>query len=240
MNKFNFFGKTFKITFCLIIIVEIISFLGFNFPAVNKIAFILLTLATFIISLWKLEYGLWITLTELFTGSFGYLFSYNIGNFNISIRLGLFLALFLGWLIYLVRTKKLEFKKSNLFWPFVFLIGFFILGIFIGYLKHNEFKNIFFDANGYLYFGLIFVAVAVINDWQKISRLFQVMMAAVSMIAIKTLALLFYFSHTTDENAVRLVYRWIRDTRVGEITQFTQNFFKKNDRDTYQFFEEKF
>jgi len=226
MDKFNFFGKTFKITFWFIIIFETISFLGFNFPSVDKIVFILLTIATFIISLRKLEYGLWIILTELFIGSFGYLFSYNIDGFNISIRLGLFLALFLAWLIYFVRTKKLEFKKSNLFWPFVLLICFIILGFLIGYLKHNGLKNIFFDANGYLYFGLIFIAFTVINDWRKINRLFQVMIAAVSVMAIKTLVLLFYFSHTTDENAVRLVYRWVRDTRVGEITQFSQNFFR--------------
>lgn len=226
MNKLNFFGKTFKITFWLIVIFECLSFLGFNFPLVNKLAFLAIILAALIISLWKLEYGLWIVLAELFIGSFGYLFSYNLGNFNISVRLGLFIALFIAWFIHFLKSRRLDFKQSNLFWPFILLVGFIILGVAVGYLKHNLVKNIFFDVNGYLYFGLIFVVFTIISNWHKISRLFQVMIAAVTAMALKTLVLLFYFSHTTDEFAVRLVYRWIRDTRVGEITQFTQNFFR--------------
>lgn len=226
MDKLNFFGKTFKISFWLIIIFETLSFLGFNFPSVDKIAFILIVLATFFISLWKLEYGLWIVLSELFIGSFGYLFSYNLGSFNISVRLCLFIVIFIAWLIHSLKSRKLEFKKSNLFWPFIILVAFIILGVLIGYLKHNLFKNIFFDVNGYLYFGLIFVVFAVINNWEKINKLWQIMFAAVTVMALKTLVLLFYFSHTTNEEALRFVYRWVRDTRVGEITQFTQNFFR--------------
>lgn len=224
--KLQLWSKTVPITFLLIVIFETLSFLGFNFPLVNKIAFVGIILATFIISLWKLEYGFWIVLAELFIGSFGYLFSYNLGSFNISVRLGIFMALFLAWLIHLLKSRQFEFKRSNLFWPFVVLIGFIVLGVLIGYLKHNVVKNIFFDVNGYLYFGLIFIAFTVINSWQRINRLMQVMLAAVAAMAFKTLAALFYFAHTTDEDAVRLVYKWIRDTRVGEITQFTQNFFR--------------
>lgn len=226
MNKLQIWSKTIPIVFLLIVIFETLSFLGFNFPLVNKIAFMAIILATFIISLWKLEYGFWIVLTELFIGSFGYLFSYNLGDFNFSVRLGLFLALFLAWFIHFLKSRKLEFRQSNLFWPFVIFIAFIIGGVAVGYLKHNLLKNIFFDANGYLYFGLIFVAFTVINSWPRINKLMQIMLAAVAGMAFKTLAALFYFAHTTNEDAVRLVYKWIRDTRVGEITQFTQNFFR--------------
>jgi len=226
MNILSFWGKTFKITFCLLIIAEVLSLIGCTFPVVNTLVFFLLTLTALAISLWKIEYGLWIILAELVIGSKGYLFSLEIGEFSVSIRLALFSVVFISWFVYALRNKKFIFRKTEYFWPFVVFLGFLGLALIIGYLNKNELKNIFFDWNGYLYFGLIFIFFEVINNWSKISRLMQVIFASVAVMALKTLFLVFYFAHQADEYLVRSVYRWVRVTGVGEITQFSEDFYR--------------
>lgn len=226
MNDLNLYNNYFKITFWLIIIIEILSFLGHNFNLVNQILFVLIILATFIISLWKLEYGFWIVCTELFIGSFGYLFFYDVGDFRFSIRLGLFLAVIIAWLIQLIKNKKVTFKQTNIFWPFIIFLFFIIIGVVNGWLNGNPLRDVFFDFNAYLYFGLIFVIYTIINSWNKIIHFLQILLAAIITIAIKTVFLLFYFTHQPNENLFRLMYTWIRDTRVGEIAPVVENYYR--------------
>ena len=90
MNKLDLYNKHFKAAFWLIILFEALSFLGHNIEIVNQVLFWLIIAGTLGISLWKLEYGFWIVCVELFIGSFGYLFFYDIGDFRFSIRLGVF------------------------------------------------------------------------------------------------------------------------------------------------------
>jgi len=226
MNKLDLYNKHFKAAFWLIILFETLSFLGHNIEIVNQVLFWLIIAGTLGISLWKLEYGFWIVCVELFMGSFGYLFFYDIGDFRFSIRLGIFLAVFIGWLIIAIKTKQFIFKKSKLWKPWLIFMAFLVLGIILGLKSGNELKDIFFDFNAYLFFGLIFIAFHVINSWTRFSQLLQILLASVTAMAIKTIFLLFYFSHQIDENLIRLVYRWIRDTRVGEISPVVQNYYR--------------
>jgi len=226
MSILDLYNKYFKVAFWLIIIFEILSFLGHNIEIVNQVLFWLIILGTLIISLWKLEYGFWIVCVELFIGSFGYLFFYDLGDFRISIRLGIFLAVFISWFILAIKKKQFIFKRSKLWKSWLILFIFILLGIFLGLQNGNDAKNIFFDFNAYLYFGLIFVAFHVINSWTRINHLLQVLLASTIAMAIKTIFLLFYFSHQLDENLFRLVYIWIRDTRVGEIAPVAQNYYR--------------
>jgi len=226
MNLLNFWGKTFKITFLMIIIVELLSLLGYTFSIINTITFIVITLLALVISLWRLKYGLWIIITELVIGSKGYLFSITIGDFDVSIRLALFLMLLIAGIIYVFRKKSFRLKQSKIFIPLMIFIGLLVVGLLVGLLGNNETKNIFYDWNGYLYFGLIFIFFEVIRSWKSINRLLQVIFAGVSAIAIKTLFLITYFAHQTDEYLIRAIYRWVRVTGVGEITQFSENYYR--------------
>ena len=58
------------------------------------------------ISLLRLEYGIYILLTELFIGSKGYLFYYELGGFNISIRITLWLIVLAVWLIHAIKSYE--------------------------------------------------------------------------------------------------------------------------------------
>jgi len=84
-------NRIFKITFLLIITAELLSFLGYYWQIINFICFFIIALLALILSLRRPEYGLYILLTELFIGSFGYLFYFENGGFKISSRIALWL-----------------------------------------------------------------------------------------------------------------------------------------------------
>lgn len=220
----KFFTSIFKVTFWVILIAEALSLLGYFLPFINKIGFIIAILLVLILSWKKLEWGIYIILTELFIASKGYLFSWPIGNKNISVRLGIFLVFFLVWLIKAIKNKDLSLKKINLFWPYlIFLITIFA-GALLGYLKGNGLVNIFYDWNGYLYFGLVFAFFVALKNWQKLQDVFQIFFASLLAMGIKTIFLLYIFSHHLG-NLTHL-YRWVRLTGVGEITLMSNNFYR--------------
>jgi len=226
MTSRIFFNKIVLSILSGIIIIECLSLLGHVYGFLNTAIFLLLVIGTFILSLRKLEYGFWIAATELFIGSFGYLFFYDLGNFRISVRLGIFTAVWLAWLIQAIRQKQFAFWSS----PYRTFFGIFILtvclGIIIAFLNGVPIKNIFFDSNAYLYFGFLFVALHVINSWSRVVTLGQILVASVFSTTLKTISLLFFFSHATDPWIIRTIYTWVRDTRVGEIAQVTGMYYR--------------
>lgn len=139
------------------------SYLGYLFPFLNAFIFCIIILATIILTFKKLEYGILIALSELFVGGRGYLFSFNFFDFIVSIRLAIFILVFLIWLFLYRPAEKFKFVKSRYFLPFAFLTCMIIIaagrGIYFGY----SIKNIFFDLNGYLYFALLFPIFDVFN-----------------------------------------------------------------------------
>lgn len=224
-----FFKKTFKYTFLFIFLAELFSFFGYLLPAFNKAAFLIIALVALILSLYKMEYGVWILLAELFIGSKGYLFYFDQGGFTISVRMALWLIVMSVWLAKVsvgwLKTKKTEiqFLKSPYF-PYFFILFIFIgWGVINGVLKHNDLSNIFFDFNNWLYFALIFPLFDVISGREKFEKILQILVASIGWLSLKTFFLLFIFSHNLIGMVYEL-YRWVRTSGVGEITQMPSGF----------------
>ncbi len=254
----NLFGKTFKTAFLFIIFAELLSLFGYLLPDFNKAAFFVIVSLTLILSLYKLEYGIWIILAELFIGSKGYLFFFEYNGLIVSIRIALWLIVMAVWLgkaivgfkngakggpiaIKAVRPLHgLEFFKSSYFSYFFILFIFILWGVVNGVLNNNEFSNIFFDFNGWLYFALVFPVYGVFADnnaadasgrdaeaerRQSVRSALQIFTAAIVWLSAKTFFLLFIFSHNMD-SVVSEVYRWTRVSGLGEITQMQGGFYR--------------
>lgn len=220
--KNNFF----KLTLLFIVLAELLSFFGFHIPIFGAVCFAVILFLTLILSLEKLEYGLYILLAELFIGSKGYLFSLDLGGLNISIRLGLFLIVLSVWILKLIREPKeiKELAKNKIFKPYALLILFLGFGVIQALRLGNNFSDIFFDLNGYLYFALIGLFYTVINSQEKIKNILQIFAATIMSTALKTLTILFFFSHQYFE--LKPLYKWVRDTGIGEITIMGGNFYR--------------
>ena len=265
--------KTVRLIFLLIILFELLSFLGYFYPWLATAVFFILSGLVLVFSLIRLEYGLYFLLTELFVGSKGYLFHFDFAGISISLRLALFLILIGVWLFRLIQSRfKLNFTRSfysdghfrssptevgygrqsriphsdvpirqghsdtlfgcaNSSRPFGYAIRvlyflFFIFlawGVIRGLISKNSFDNLFFDANGWLYFALAFIFFDLVVSERVIKNIFNLFLASISFLALKTIILFYLFSNQI-EFLIAPLYRWIRLNGLGEITQLVPFF----------------
>ncbi len=238
--------KYFKYSFFLLILAEVLSYVGWTNYIVNAAFFVVIILATLILSLKKLEYGLYILLAELFIGSKGYLFSLHLDDTVLSIRMGIFLVVMAVWLYtFFMHHAEVEhsegqrnpsvqilmmIKKS---WTIksLALLGVMLFWAFVnGIIHNNNFGDVFLDFNNWLYFLMILPCVAVFsnqntNKHESVKNVISILSAAVVVISLKTFLLFYIFVHQSAW-ALPEIYKWIRDSGVGEITAMGGGFYR--------------
>ena len=224
-----FKNKIFTDTLLLLILAELMSFLGYYYSIVNTAIFFLIAIAAVIISLYRLEYGFYILFAELFIGSFGYLFYFDLGQTKISLRLALWLAIMSVWLAKVI-TDWLKNKKNpatplplRRLMNFVLLFIILAWGVINGFLNNNLSNNIFFDFNSWLYFLLIFPLYWLLRNSQELKIIKTIFLASIAWLSLKTIILVYFFTHNL--NGLNLeIYGWMRLDQLGEITQTTIGF----------------
>jgi O-antigen ligase len=222
MSFFSITKNSFLAWIIIFLLAEILSWLAFYFDWLNLFVLLIVALATAILVWKKPIFSLYIPLAEIFWGSLGHSFDYKF----LSIRLVIFLVIILIWSIKNIsRFPKLKIIQDTRLWPVYLMIIFLVvLGIVTGYYKSFNFYNIFLDANafGYLLYLPIWYQV---YEPKYYKNIFVILKAAALIIAIKTLIIFNIFSqylHGIDND----FYRWIRDTRTGEITDMGNNFYR--------------
>lgn len=222
-------NKIFTNTFFLIILAELLSFLGYYYSSVNSLTFFVIVILVLVLSLYRLEYGLYVLLAELLVGSFGYLFYFTTGGSQVSIRVALWLIIMSVWLAQTI-IKSIKIKKIELdFFRSAYSPYFLILFIFIGWslisglLNGNSLSNIFFDSNNWFYFLLIFPIFTVWQDNGRLEVIKPIFLAAISWLSAKTIILAYIFTHNFHGLDLE-IYSWMRADRLGEITQTTAGF----------------
>jgi len=235
----NIFNRKFRITLLLIFLIEELSFLGYLLPAANGLVFWLLGTVALALAVWRLEWAVWLALIELIIGSKGYLFFAELFGARISIRIALWLIVMLVWLaktlIVLIREKNTGAEIKNFFLSlktgerrsFALLALFVLWGFINGLLiTRNGLAGTFLDFNGWLFFLLIFPLLSVLRKRENFENLLPLLVAAALWLAFKTFFLAFIFSHATMDSAAFRLYRWVRTSGVGEITQVKGGFFR--------------
>jgi hypothetical protein len=238
-GKFKFLYHKTPLIFLSIAVLETLSFIGFKFDIINSLVFSLLVLATLGLSLYKLEYGIFIIIAELIIGSKGYLFSLQLFDVSLSIRIALWLIIMSVWstkiFLKLIKgsTRPLaNIIKTKTFQFHVPLFIFIIWGLVNGILQKNSFNNIFDDFNAWLFFLLLFPMTSVFLNYKYdnkvrdlINKLSYLATASLLWVCAKTFFLLYIFSHNIFK-ITPSVYKWVRDTGVGEITQMQGGFYR--------------
>jgi O-antigen ligase len=221
-------NRKFYLILGFIFLAELFSIFSFLFPKFQIFVFSTIILLTLILSLQKLEYGLYVLLIELIIGSKGYLFFFENDGLVLSIRISLWLIIMSVWAGQLLYNRLKGLKDINKFPYFIYfsvLFIFILWGLINGKLNNNTINNIFFDFNGWLYFALIFPFYSIFKYNKSFKDLFQVFLAAISWLCTKTLLLLYFFSH--DILGVNeFLYFWVRTTGVGEITKMSGDFYR--------------
>ena len=233
------FNRKFNVTLLLLLLIEELSFLGYLLPAVNSIFFWLIIPSALALAVWRLEWAILLVLLELLIGSKGYLFFDNIFDVRISIRIALWSVVMLVWLVKtlvpLIREKNSIAELKNFFLSFktgerrnFALLALFVLwGLFNGLLiARNSTTDTLLDFNGWLFFLLIFPLTSVLRKREDLENILPILAAGAFWLAVKTFFLAFVFSHFPMDSGAFRVYRWIRTSGVGEITQIKGGFFR--------------
>lgn len=218
----NIFDKKLIYLIKILLAVELLSWLSFGQSFWSLGVMIILGLATFGLAWWRLEYGLYILLTELIIGGKGYMFAFEFGGFSVSIRLVLFIAVFLAWLIGILWHKDWQWLRQPTIWLICGLGVMVGLGVAIGWFKGYPLADIFFDANGYFYFGLV---GAIVAAGLRFKPMMQIMLAGLIDLSLKTVFTLAMFGHGLAQLQDPF-YKWIRDTGVGEIAMITDSLYR--------------
>ena len=217
---------TIKNALLFILGIEIFSFCVFYLPDAGNFTFLVLCGLFIILAVFKLRLALLIAIGEVFIGGFGYLFFYDLDGTKISIRMALFIILLAVWLVHLIKERgKAEFIHSKFRIPYLIFLGFLIIGLVNAVIRGNEFSNIFFDFNAWLFFAYLFILYDYLQKDDLWRDIWNAGIACFIWIGLKTMFVLYIFSHGI-ESLLWPMYFWIRDTRVGEITLMTSNIYR--------------
>ncbi len=209
------------------IIIELLSYLSLVSVSLNQLVFTLLIIGFACACTYSLEIGLLFVAAELFIGSMGHLFTIALFGQVLSIRIAFWLVIMTVFSIKFIwqlikQGKKSEYLSALKKFPalkyFLILLTFVLVSLANAYLHQHPFNLIFSDANSWLYFSLIFPLVVVYdkNYSSVFKNLKDLFIASAIWISIKTLVLLFIFTH--DLSFASEVYLWLRKTLVGEMT----------------------
>lgn len=219
----QFIGKPFWLTLGLLALVFGVSIVVFKTAFVLPVMLVLM-IATFCIAVWRLEYGLAIAFAELFANSHGHLLTADVHGFPLSLRVAVFLSVMSAWVV-LIGLRKIRFTFTDArLTPFLVLACAVMLGFVQGFLR-NDHGNAFDDGNAYVLVAYILPILSVSWDATKQRLLLQVFAAAATWICILTIGLVFIFSHVHEALLVS-TYKFIRDTRTGELTKMDVGYFR--------------
>ncbi|MCX6795129.1 MAG: O-antigen ligase family protein [Candidatus Falkowbacteria bacterium] len=228
--------RKYLLTLLAIFLLEAVSFFGYLNGAINVFAFLVLSIIFIFLCIYRFHLALLVALVELIIGSKGYLFYFDLHGPQLSIRITFWLILMIFWLLNFsrrfLRDKKQALQPFKNFLPlrvYAFLAAFVVLGVGMALIRHNAFANWFFDLNAWLYFLIIFPWIdylGQVDNRQKVwSEIITVSAAAISWLAIKSLVMLYIFTHFSFDSVFSL-YRWIRTTGVGEVTLMPNGFYR--------------
>ncbi|MDP2944217.1 MAG: hypothetical protein Q8N57_01425, partial [bacterium] len=101
---------------------------------------------------------------------------------------------------------------------FIILAVFIVIALINGFARGHAGNLIFSDFNSWLFFLLIIPAAAIYGggEEEKITRLKTCFLAGALWLSLKTLILLFIFTH--DSAVSPEIYTWLRKTLSGEMT----------------------
>lgn len=233
-------NKKFYYLILALFLIETLSFLSYFFPLLREISFFVILLTVLFLAIKDLKYALYIIIIELIVGSHGYIFFSDILNFELSIRIAMWLVVMIVWFVkYIINLKNYlqtpiqERKGQSLtnffaYFPIYLLLGLFILIATIkGAVLNNDLSVWFNDFNSWLYFLILLPLIYIFrnNNIKNLTRdIIRIFLAGVTWISIKTVLFLFFFSHNLP--IIESLYAWSREYLLAEITVSPSNFYR--------------
>lgn len=233
-------NKRFYYLILALFVIESLSFLSYFFPLLREISFFAIVLAVIVLAIKDLKYALYVIILELIIASHGYIFFSEIFSFDISIRIAMWVVVMFVWFVKYIfflkdyiqapleKRKKQSISKFFAYFPSYILLSLFILIASLkGFILSDNLSVWFGDFNSWLYFLILLPLIYVFknNNYQELLKdLISLFLAGVTWIALKTLILLFFFSHNLA--IIEPLYAWSREYLLAEITALPSGFYR--------------
>jgi len=209
-----------------------LSFLAWLFPLFETVIFIVLTLALFFITMYSLEWGISLFFFEIILGSFGRWIVVSLGGTLLSIRIGLFLAVMMGWICYcttnhlsarrVIRHCRTCIKQNPWIGIGIIMASY---GLVRAYFLGNHFSDVWDDSNQWLTLAIA-VPIACAHRIRLKTLLARAWMNGSVALGIFALCILYFFTHDATFNIGLAIYRWSRVTHIGELTILSSLFLR--------------
>lgn len=213
-------------------VVEGLSWLSYGYPSLRSMFTVVVLMIVLLAACYRLQWGIAAVLAELVVGSQGYLLAIT-GPVAISLRLGLFAVVGLATLVWILRQRSIAVLHTRYWKWYLALVAVLGVAMLTAMWHGNTLGNIFLDANGYLFIAMVIPFTQALRSKADIQQVCLVMLAALTMLVVQTVAILFVFSHLAAfQYYLPELYRWLRDFRLAEITMqenhFTRVFFQSH------------
>jgi O-antigen ligase len=216
--------KFFKLFFGAIVAIEILSLIANFLPNLATVLFLTVSIVAIILTYKNLEAGALLLLGELFIGGKGYLLSGNIGDYEISLRMSLFVIFFGIWAIKrLPKILRQPLADSYIQKTYLTLVLAIFIGAILGYF--NNPTTWLKDFNAWIFFATLIPLLDIFKLQDLTQKVINLLFAAASYLSLKTISLLILFAFAPT-NIINFFYRWVRDTGVGETTHVTGTIFR--------------
>lgn len=218
-------------TIALLAIVTIWSWFGNLWPWLNFLGFVAIICLAIYLAYRDLGQAILLLVLELIIGSKGYLFSLSLGDFNISIRMGLWAVVMLTWFVGIIINWKQTRQElldlfHNKYLKYFLGFGFFvIIGLIVAIWNKNLPSNIFHDANNWVFFLVALPIWMNFKTKEDLQALAITAKRAVIWMLVMTLVLAYVFSHDFGDLRL-LLYAWLRDSGLAEITPSPNGFWR--------------
>lgn len=210
-----------------ILAVELLSWLTYVYPQTRAGITVAVLVIALVASCYHLRFGVYLVISELVIGSYGYILALPLPQFTLSFRLGLFFIIIIALLIDIIRQRRIFFFES-FFWKwYIALVVFVGLGALLGLFNGNQLSDVFFDTNGYLFLAMVIPFTQSIRTPKHLYTMLTILTAGVVILALQTIIVVFVFSHQLFfQYYLTDIYRWLRDFRLAEITRQENGFYR--------------
>lgn len=222
---FTWRNKVVRVTFLLIVMFELLSFFGWAVPTLGNIVIVGMLAGLLAVSLYDLRIGVAAMAAELMIGSHGYLFAFVNDGLSVSLRIGMFLVVCSVALGKAVQSRSLRVWGAPVRTPLILMLAVLVYAALRGLQNGNGFSNVFFDANAFMFFGAALPFWQAVQNKTDLRFVLRAAFAGAMASVAKVLVLMYMFSHKLWW-ALPETYRWVRDTRIGELTQMTDTVFR--------------
>ena len=209
---------------------HLLSFAAMTWPFLNTLGFVIIAGFALVLAIVDLRLAILLLFLELLVGSKGYLFSLPLGDFELSIRIALWLIIMSVWAIkFLGDFKKNWQDLKNVLWSrsgkyFLALLLACAVSVVIG-LVNNKLSNLFFDANNWIFLLIALPLWTSFKTREDLDLLLKTFVIGVTWLAAETLILAYVFSHELRAWP-GYIYAWLRRTELAEITWTPNGFWR--------------